>query len=256
VVGAPFEDSNATGINGNQASDTAFGSGAAYVYGIVAGAWEFLAYLKASNTDINDAFGSSVAISHVVVTPPGDTPVDFEFTSILVGAPGEASNATGFGGDQNDESMPGAGAAYLFTGFGIDGIVGPFDQDEYIKASNTEGGDGFGDAVAMVFGTLVVGAPTEDSDAGGFGGDELNNDALESGAVYIFHRGGDPLQWEQLLYMKAPNADAVATFGSSLGLGGGTLVVGAPLEDSDTVGINGNLSGSGLLDSGAAYSSP
>src|SRR5213594_2570456 len=54
------------------------------------------AYVKASNTGANDAFGWSVAIS-------GDT--------MVVGAHDEASNATGVNGNQNDNSVSRAGAA-------------------------------------------------------------------------------------------------------------------------------------------------
>jgi hypothetical protein len=49
------------------------------------------AYLKASNTDAWDWFGSSVAVS-------GDT--------VVVGAFNEDSNATGVNGDQSDNSAP------------------------------------------------------------------------------------------------------------------------------------------------------
>ena len=44
------EDSNATGINGDQSNDLANGSGAVYVYARSGGAWSQQAYVKASNT--------------------------------------------------------------------------------------------------------------------------------------------------------------------------------------------------------------
>jgi hypothetical protein len=52
AVGATVEeDSNATGIGGNQADDTAGGSGAVYVFERdEQGAWSQQAYVKASNT--------------------------------------------------------------------------------------------------------------------------------------------------------------------------------------------------------------
>ncbi|NOT57501.1 MAG: histidine kinase, partial [Deltaproteobacteria bacterium] len=58
------------------------------------------AYLKASNTGANDQFGRSVAVA-------GDT--------VVVGALGEASAATGVNGTQADNTAGGAGAAYVFT---------------------------------------------------------------------------------------------------------------------------------------------
>ena len=61
--------------------------------------WSQQAYLKASNTDAADNFGSSVAGA-------GD--------SVFVGAPREDSNATGVNGDENNNSVN-SGAAYAFT---------------------------------------------------------------------------------------------------------------------------------------------
>jgi hypothetical protein len=77
VVGALFEDSNATGVNGNEADNSTSDSGAAYVFTRSGTSWSQQAYLKASNTGASDQFGNSVAIS-------GDT--------IVVGALGEDSN--------------------------------------------------------------------------------------------------------------------------------------------------------------------
>jgi uncharacterized repeat protein (TIGR01451 family) len=62
--------------------------------------WTQQAYLKASNTDGLDAFGVSVTVD-------GDT--------IVVGAHGEDSNATGVNGNQADNSNSQAGAAYVFV---------------------------------------------------------------------------------------------------------------------------------------------
>ena len=61
--------------------------------------WSQQAYVKASNTDDSDLFGTSVALS-------GDT--------LAVGASGENSKATGIDGDQSDNSLNNAGATYTF----------------------------------------------------------------------------------------------------------------------------------------------
>src|SRR4051794_9965999 len=61
VVAAPFEDSSATGVNGNQSDNTATNSGAAYIFVRSGTNWVQQAYLKASNTDADDVFGWSVA---------------------------------------------------------------------------------------------------------------------------------------------------------------------------------------------------
>ncbi len=63
VVGAPDEDSSATGVNGDQSNNGTNYSGAAYVFVRNGGEWSQEAYLKASNTGFADHFGNSVAIS-------------------------------------------------------------------------------------------------------------------------------------------------------------------------------------------------
>src|SRR5215471_2586443 len=84
VVGASREDSSATGVNGNQADNSAVNSGAAYVFVRNGTNWTQQAYLKASNTGSDYRFGVP-AIS-------GDT--------IAIGSLREASNAKGVNGDQ------------------------------------------------------------------------------------------------------------------------------------------------------------
>src|SRR5699024_2328295 len=104
AVGAYGEDSRATGIDGDQGDGGAGGAGAVYVFARdpMTGTWAQSAYVKASNTGVNDHFGSSVALS-----ADGDT--------LAIGAKGEDSGATGIDGDQDDESADGAGAVYVFT---------------------------------------------------------------------------------------------------------------------------------------------
>jgi hypothetical protein len=99
VVGASAEDSNATGVDGNQLNDLDPDSGTAYVFVRNGSTWSQAAYLKASNTGTGDQFGVAVGIS-------GDT--------LVVGAQGEDSNATGVDGNQTDDSAGESGAAYVF----------------------------------------------------------------------------------------------------------------------------------------------
>ncbi|MDB4956980.1 MAG: Integrin alpha beta-propellor repeat protein [Myxococcales bacterium] len=76
----------------------------------------------------------------------------------VVGAISEASAATGIAGNQADNSAPMAGAAYVFTRNGTS-----WSQRAYVKASNSDAGDQFGDAVALSgdASTIAVGAVTE-----------------------------------------------------------------------------------------------
>ena len=209
VVGAPSENSGATGINGNQADESAASSGAAYVFVRNAGVWTQQAYLKPSNTGDLDQFGWSVAIS-------GDT--------IVVGAYLEDSEATGVNGNQTLNGAPLAGAAYVFVR-----NAGVWTQQAYLKASNTEASDLFGSAVAVSGDTIVVGANRESSGSTGVNGSGTNNSAPLSGAAYVFFRSG--ATWTQQAYLKASDTAASAEFGSSVGVSGETVVVGAPLAD-------------------------
>ena len=166
VIGAAGEDSAATGINGNQADNSATTAGAAYVFHRSAGVWSQQAYLKASNTDAGDAFGISVSVA-------GDT--------VVVGASFESSQATGANGNQADNNAGGAGAAYVFQRNG-----GSWSQQAYLKASNTESLDTFGASVAVSGDTLIVSAPWEDSSATGVNGNQADNGSIFSGAAYVF----------------------------------------------------------------------
>jgi hypothetical protein len=205
VVAAPEEDSNASGVGGNQADNSAPGSGAVYVFARSGSVWSQQAYLKASNSQAGDWFGISVAVS-------GDT--------LAVTATGEASNATGVNGNQNDDSASSAGAAYVFARSGS-----VWSQQAYIKASNTGVGDSFGVSVALSGDILVVGSPYEASSATGVNRDQTDNSAFGAGAVYAFTRSGSV--WSQQAYIKASNSNMGDQFGWSVALSGETLVVGA-----------------------------
>jgi hypothetical protein len=231
VIGARDEDSNATGVDGDGANNLAEDAGAAYVFTRTAGVWSQQAYLKASNTDVWDEFGWSVAIS-------GET--------VMVGTLNEDSNATGVDGDDTDNSASFAGAAYVFTR-----TTDVWSQQAYLKASNTEVNDLFGSSVAVSGDTLVVGARGEASNATGVNGDETDNSARESGAAYIFTRTTDV--WSQQAYLKASNTDSQDNFGFSAAISGDTLVVGAFVEDSNATGVDGDETDNSAIQSGAAY---
>ncbi len=228
VVGAPYEDSNATGINGDQSNNSASNAGAAYVFLRSGSTWTQQAYLKASNTDAGDFFGLSVSVS-------GDT--------VVVGARWEDSNATGVNGDQSDNSASKAGAVYVFVRSGS-----TWTQQAYLKASNTGMGDNFGRSVTISGDTVVVGANGEDSNANGSQG---NNFATNAGAAYVFVRSGTT--WTQQAYLKASNIGAYDNFGYYVAISGDTVVVGAFGEDSNATGVNGNFGNNLSKDSGAAY---
>jgi len=103
----------------------------------------------------------------------------------------------------------------------------------YVKASNPDGGDTFGCAVAMSAdgNTFAVGACGEASNAAGVNGNQADNSLARAGAVYVFARSG--LTWAQQAYLKAPNVTLESQFGAALSLSddGSRLAVGAPYHD-------------------------
>ena len=221
VIGTCAEAGGGTGVDPSPASDnSSFRSGAAYVFELVGGSWTQTAYLKASNTDAEDYFGWSVAVSD-------DT--------LVVGAYGEDGNGVGVDPfTQANNSSRESGAAYIF-----ERGSGTWIQTAYLKASNTGKDDNFGWSVAISGSTLVVGARLED--------DSNNN----SGAAYVFERSVGI--WRQAAYLKASNSGPDDWFGVSVGVSDETLVVGA-FEDSNGVGVNGSAgTDDSARDSGAAY---
>lgn len=232
VVGANREDSAATGVNGNQADDSEIGAGAAYVFGRSGTAWSQQAYLKASNTESPDEFGTSVDVA-------GDT--------IVVGAVQEDSQAVGVNGNQADNEAFDAGAAYVFARDG----AGTWAQQAYLKASNTDSTDNFGNSVSVDGDTIVIGAEGEDSSATGVGGDQGDNSAADAGAAYLFARAGSE-SWSQQAYLKASNTDGSDLFGGSVGVAGDAVAIGAQGEDSAATGVGGSQ-GNGAFATGAVY---
>ncbi|TMQ11683.1 MAG: integrin [Deltaproteobacteria bacterium] len=224
------ESSAATGVNGNQADNSVRNSGAVYVFTRSGTTWSQQAYLKASNTGVNDIFGTSVSLF-------GDT--------LAVGATGESSSATGVNGDQTDNSVSSSGAVYVFVRSGT-----TWSQQAYLKASNTGASDAFG-AVSLYGDTLAVSATGEASAATGVNGNQADNSASDSGAVYVFVRSGTT--WTQEAYLKASNTGAGDAFGYGVSLYGDTLAVGAYGESSAATGINGNQADNSASNSGAVY---
>ena len=231
AIGAPYESSGSSGVDGNQDDESVYGAGAVYVYVSDDGSWRQQAYVKASNPGLADNFGYMIALS-------GDG------NTMAVSAPYEASAATGIDGDQNDDSIPQAGAVYVFSRSGEAWV-----QQAYIKASNTGEagiGDQLGDGDQFGFGlalstdgnALAVGAISEDSAATGSDADQSDNSALSAGAVYVYSRTGTT--WTQQAYVKASNPGGGDLFGYSVALSadGSVLAATAYDEDGSRAGTN------------------
>lgn len=208
-----------------------------------------IGYFKASNSDRDDRFGEAFALSG-----DGET--------LAVGSQFESGTASGIGGNQADDCNDispvncalNSGAVYIFTR-----VNGAWVQQAYVKASNADAFDNFGNAVALSDdgNTLAVGARSEgsaaqgsyDTSSGVVGIEQLDNSAIAAGAVYVFTRSGG--NWSQRAYLKASNAGATDSFGSTVALSGdgATLAVGAIGEDSATTDESDNSA----INPGAVY---
>jgi hypothetical protein len=242
AVGATTEDSNATGINGNQADDSAQSAGAVYLFTRTGNTWAQQAYVKGSNTEAGDLFGYDVSLSH-----DGNTLAAAGYDE---DGPGRGVNVDqGNGGN-------GSGAIYVFVRTATD-----WRQDAYLKGSRSEGNDALGFSVAISGdgNTIVAGAGDESCLVGGVNPPGCDTDKPadasggSAGAAYVWVRSGNT--WTEQAFLKASNPDLQDWFAINLAVStdGNTVLVGAPMEDSRARGINGDQQDDSATESGAAY---
>lgn len=241
AIGAPLDDSNGIGINPpEEDSAGSLNSGAVDIYVWSDNQWVSQARIKASNAQAEDRFGHSIALSD-----NGDT--------LVVGAPFEDSGARGFDGDPEDSSAQDSGAAYVFER-GKSSTI--WSQNSYIKAENTGASDRFGYQVAISGdrNTFCVSATREDNKNADLSTLPSDDTATDSGAVYVYARG-TVNSWRFQDYLKSSTRGNQDRFGSAIDLSedGSTLVVGAPFEDSDATGIDGDQDNNKSINSGAVY---
>lgn len=170
-----------------KADDEANGTdaGAAYVFTRFGAKWQQEAKLTAHDGQAGDTLGGNVAIS-------GNTAV--------VGAIGHDAN-----GDN-------AGAVYVF-----ERQRNTWHQSAKLMPSDGDAHDAFGQSVAIVGDTVVIGAPHDDDQGDG------------SGSVYVFARAGS--NWEQQAKLTALDGSVGDLFGISVALTDDTILIGADLND-------------------------
>ena len=276
VVGAPGEDSSTTGV-GSTPNNSAGESGAAYVFTRSGTSWSQSpsGYLKASNTAGYQRFGTSVSID-------GD--------SIIVGAYGESSNTTGVDSTPNLLGFN-HGAAYIFArneGFwgqqaylkadptsshgdaffgsavaiqGNTAVVG-IPWRNVTSIANRSGGACVFERNGTTWSHQALLRPldselkfgTQVGVSVGISGDtvvlgSLDDNAEGSGAALVFVRKN--AVWARQTTLKGPQLTSGDQFGAAVAISGDTVVVGAPKEDSATLGID-TTPNEGSADSGAA----
>lgn len=173
------------------------------------------AYIKGSMLRARDHFGDAVALS-------GNT--------LVVGVPHDERNADG----STMSGVVDVGAVYVFVRTGSTWV-----EEAYLKASNAQSGDFFGNAVAISGDTLVVAAPREDGGGNTVGADPIDdcddaalNCAIDSGAVYVFQRNAGV--WSQQAYIKSSTNESPRQFGTAVAVEGDTVLAAA--DDESTMG--------------------
>lgn len=124
------------------------------------------------------------------------------------------------------------------------------DAIGYIKASNAEAGDRFGQGVILSAdgSTLAVSAPGEDSAATGVNGNEADNSSPDNGAVYVFRRTGRV--WAQEAYLKPGVSQPGQAFGAAADTPTKTLAISS---DGSWLAIGAPARGTTLANAGAVY---
>ena len=244
AVGAPSEDSRSSSINNTafEKDDSAASSGAVYVFARNGTAWSQQAYIKGANTDAGDLFGYVVSLS-----TDGNTLATCAYDE---DGSGRAPNAI------PDNRRGGTGAGYVFVR--ADGV---WRQQAYLKGSRMQGNDSMiSIAISGDGNTIAAGSTEESCLIAGSDPPACDIDTFpvqlgggSAGAVYVWVRNGN--NWTEQSFIKSSNPDIEDVFGYRLALSsdGSTLLVGAPNEDSNAQGINGNQMDNSALEAGAAY---
>lgn len=219
---------------------------------VLSGVLNTIGYLKSDAKTYEDTFGTSVAVS-----ADGNT--------VAIGAPFEDGNYTGINRvtqincvGQEDPGSPSTapcrntGAVYVYSR-----ASGSWQFQAYIKATNTQWRDHFGQSVSLSANgnVLAVGAPDEDGPDTG----TVN----QSGAVYVYTRSGNTWSAAPSGYLRplVPHADE--KFGNLVVLDrtGTRVAIGMPTEGNAAVGVttptqhdcNASPRVSCARDSGAVY---
>ncbi|OJW71238.1 FG-GAP repeat protein [Spirosoma sp. 48-14] len=277
VVGANKNDLDASGSN------TLTDAGSAYVFSQNQGGaenWGQVKKIVASDRAANDYFGYSVAISgsRIMVgayqededesgnysrTSAGSAYVFnqnqggtdnwgqeqkvvlsdyfgsqyYGFSVAIDGAYAVVGAYQDYTDASSGQSVLNAGSAYV-----LKRQNGTWTQIKKLVASDRVSNSYFGYSVAISGNTIVVGASQNSQDAAGL------NMLLASGAAYVFSQNqGGTDNWGEVKKLVASDRSILALFGTSVGISGSTIVVGAMWDSRDASG------GNSLTNAGSAY---
>jgi hypothetical protein len=119
--------------------------------------------------------------------------------------------------------IPDVGAAYVYER----GADNKWKQVQKIVAADRSQGTNFGWSVGISGNTIVVGAIYDRKDATG------RNESTAEGSAYVFERGSDGV-WKQTQKLVSSAREGYNYFGTSVGIDGNIIVVGAPGHSRDS----------------------
>ncbi len=236
IVSAPLDD---VGANVDQ--------GSAYIFVRAGTTWTQQAQLIAADGVPNEEFGRSVAISGntaLVGVPLFDFNISVgnvgkvyvfirsgttwtQQTVLITPSAGVSAlfgESVALSGDIAVVGSPGAGTGGTAYVYGRSGASWTFRQS--LPRSDAASGDGFGSAVAISGGVIVVGADRDDVGAN-----------ADQGSAYVFALNTAGTSWVQQAQLTAADGAASDRFGASVSISGDTAIAGSP---SDDVGANAN----------------
>ena len=253
-------------VSGNRAvvgsykdDDKGYNAGAAYVFefDVETGDWFRMAKLLADDGDVNDYFGSKVAMSGNIVVIgasyddddgslsgsayifeldtdacvweqtaklTADDAAGGDYFGVSVAIMGHFAIIGAYGGDDDGIN---SGSAYVFE---LDVDTGDWIQRAKLTANDGAAYDYFGMSVAIDGTVAVIGADRDD------------DNGSDSGSVYIFELDADTGDWTQTAKLVADDGAAGDRFGKSVAISENHVIVGAHLSDD-----NGSNSGSAYI---------
>jgi predicted amidohydrolase len=116
---------------------------------------------------------------------------------------------------KDDDAGTESGSAYIFSHDGT-----RWKQQAKLVPQDLAKGDSFGEAVVIRENVAIVGAPKH-----------MHGGLRLAGAVYVFERLGET--WVQQAKLTADDARKGDQFGRAIAMSGDTIIVGAPMYDSD-----------------------
>ena len=218
-------------------------SGSAYVFHHCGSTWTQQAKLTANDAGADDMFGESVAISgnSIVVGSCLDDDAGMNSGSAYIFHRSDnswsqqakliANDATANGTFGRSVAISGnsvvigaagnrtkSGKAYIFNRSGNTWI-----QQAKLTANDASGFEQFGFSVDISGNSVVVGAPSDD------------DHGRNSGSAYVFTRSNN--MWSMQTKLTANDAAVNDLFGNSVAISGGSIVIGARLNDGQELSI-------------------